>query len=829
LLRIGLWSLVALLVLAVAGALGAVWTVRRSMPGYAGTLRLPGLSAPVTVYRDDHAIPQLYAKTADDLFRAQGYVHAQERFWEMDFRRHLTSGRLAELFGADQVDTDRYLRTMGWRRVAEQEWQVISPDSRRYLQDYADGVNAYLDRTGGAAVSLEYAVLKLNNGGYHIAKWDPVDSLAWLKAMAWDLRGNMTDEIDRAALLGSGLSREQVESLYPAYPYTENRPILDGGAVTGGRFVGGTSGQGGGAQTAAIRDAAPTLAALGRALHSLPAAFSAQVPDVGSNSFVVSGKLTSTGKPILANDPHLSPSMPGIWYQMGLHCSCEFNVEGFTFSGMPGVVIGHNGRIGWGFTNLDPDVTDLYLEQVRGDQYLVDGEWRPLSVRHETIAVAGGKPVPLTIRTTDNGPLLSDASDELRGIGGRYAVALRWTALDPGHSMDALFALDRAANWTQFRAAAALFDVPSQNMVYADVDGNIGYQAPGRIPVRGKGDGRWPAPGWDSAYDWKSYIPFDALPNELNPARGYVATANQAVVDPHGYPYLLTQDWSYGYRSQRIADLIDAHGGGLTVADAQHIQFDNRNGFAAQIVPQLLTEQVTGLTAKALDLLRDWDFQQPADSPAASSAAAAYFNAFWQQLLRRTFDELPADRRPDGRDRWFLVIRNLMAQPDSPWWDVKSTPAVEHRDDIVRVSLSAAATELSRTLGKDPAKWRWGQLHTLYVQNQSFGTSGIGPVEWLFNYGPVGVSGGSSIVDATGWDASGDGYGVNAVPSMRMVVDLSNLDASSWIQLTGESGHAFSDHYHDQFDLWRTGGTLPMRWNEASVKSAARNTMTLRP
>ncbi|HKT03356.1 MAG TPA: penicillin acylase family protein [Rugosimonospora sp.] len=818
-----------LLSLALVAVAGAAWVVRRSMPGYGGQLILSGLSAPVTVYRDAHAIPQVYARDADDLFRAQGYLHAQERFWEMDFRRHLTSGRLAELFGADQVNTDRYLRTMGWRRVAEQEWPLISPDSRRYLRDYADGVNAYLARAGGSAVSLEYAILKLSNGGYRIAKWDPVDSLAWLKAMAWDLRGNMTDEIDRAALLASGLSREQVESLYPGYPYELNRPIVDGGSVSSGRFTAGTGGQGAG--VAAIRSAAPVLVALDRAL---PALVRDALPDIGSNSLVISGRLTTTGKPILANDPHLAPSMPGVWYQMGLHCTCDFNVEGFTFSGMPGVIIGHNGRIAWGFTNLDPDVTDLYLERVSGDRYLVDGQWRPLSIRHETIGVAGGKPVALTVRSTDNGPLLSDASDELTHIGGGYAVALRWTALDPGRTVDALFALDRAADWEQFRAAAALFEVPAQNMVYADVDGNIGYQAPGRIPIRGKGDGRWPAPGWDSAYDWKGYIPFDALPNELNPARGYIVTANQAVIDPHGYPYWLTADWSYGYRSQRLMDLIAQAPGRIGVPDVQAMQFDNRNGFAAQVVPQLLTERVGGRTAKALDLWRGWDFQQPADGTAGSaaaksSAAAAFFNAFWRQLLRRTFDELPADRRPDGSDRWFVVMRDLLAQPDSPWWDDRSTSTVEHRDDIVRAALDAATAELSSRLGPDPASWRWGGLHTLTVQNQSFGTSGIGPVEWLFNYGPVGVSGGSSIVDATGWDASSGGYAVDAVPSMRMIVDMSNLDSSRWIQLTGESGHAFSDHYHDQFDLWRTGGTLPMPWTEAAVRADARYTLTFKP
>jgi penicillin G amidase len=813
--RVLLWLGVGTLALVLAAVLGGLWTVRASFPQYSGTLTLPGLSAPVTVYRDAYAIPQVYARTADDLFTAQGYLHAQERFWEMDFRRHLTAGRLAELFGAGEVRTDGYLRTMGWRRVAEQEWPLISPQSRRILQDYANGVNAWLATNSGSAASLEYAVLGLSGSGYPIARWDPVDSLAWLKAMAWDLRGNMTDEITRATLLADGLPRDRIEQLYPPYPYATHPPIVGSGTVHNGVFAPP-------AAPAVPRDALRAAEPVLQALAGLP---DTSLPGIGSNSWVIAGSHTTTGKPILANDPHLAPTMPGIWYQMGLHCSCEYNVEGFTFSGLPGVVIGHNARIAWGFTNLGADVTDLYLEKVDGDRYEVDGQWHPFEIRHETIGVAGGAPVPLTVRVTDNGPLLSDASDELTKISGGkgYGVALRWTALEPGHTADALFALDRAGTWGEFRAAAAQFDVPAQNMTYADVDGNIGYQAPGRIPVRGAGDGRWPAPGWDSAYDWRGYIPFDALPSELNPARGYVVTANQAVVDPRGYPYLLTEDWSYGYRSARIGTLIDqatAGGARVSVPDVERMQFDNANGFAAQLVPALLG---TGVSVPGVDLLRHWDFQQRVDS-----APAAYFNAVYRHLLARTFDELPATQRPDGDDRWWVVLVNLLGQPDSPWWDERSTATVEHRDDILAAALRDASAELTSSQGSDPARWRWGAVHTLTLRNQSLGKSGIAPIEWLFNHGPVGVAGGSSIVDATGWNPSA-GYEVDAVPSMRMVVDLSTLDRSRWVELTGQSGHAFSAHYADQFELWRVGGNLPMRWDEATIRREARDTLTLRP
>jgi penicillin amidase len=844
-------ALIGLLAIALLLAGTGVWAVRRPFAQYDGAARLAGLSAPVTVYRDDHGVPQVYAKTADDLYRAQGYVHAQERFWEMDFRRHVTAGRLAELFGQAQVTTDTYLRTMGWRRVAEQEWDLLSADSRRYLTAYAGGVNAWLRDHQGGRASLEYTVLGLSNRGYRIEPWHPVDSLAWLKAMAWDLRGNMGTEIERAALLGAGLSRAQVEQLYPAYPFERNAPIVSGGDVAAGAFVAaGTSGPATGAGGGAGIDlpSAP-FDALGRDLTRLPTLLGTNGAGIGSNSWVVAGSHTTTGKPILANDPHLGPSMPAIWFQIGLHCDCGLHVEGFSFSGLPGVVIGHNDRIAWGFTNLGPDVTDLYLEKLDGDRYLVDGQWRDLDKRQETIKVAGGRPVTVTVRTTKDGPLLSDASAELRGIGetppltadGRpgdtaakqtpgYAIALRWTALEPGRTAEAIFTLNAARDWSDFRRAAAQFEVPAQNLIYADVDGNIGYQSPGRIPVRGKGDGRWPAPGWDSGYEWKSFIPFSELPSVYNPAQGYVVTANQAVIGP-AYPRFLTSDWAYGYRAERIRELLDSAGGKLDVTEVARMQTDSRNGMASTLVPLLLNTRVSGATGKAQALLRGWDFQQPADgepgsAQARSSAAAAYYNAVWRHLLARLFDELPADRRPDGDDRWFEVVRALLDDPASPWWASQGKP--QTREEIVAVAMRDASEELSRRLGDDPAGWRWGALHQLTVRNQTFGKSGIAAVEWLFNIGPVAASGGSSIVNATGWDAS-VGYEVDWVPSMRMVVDLSKLDDSRWVQLMGQSGHAFSPHYHDQFELWRTGGTLPMRWTRATIQREAEHRLILQP
>ncbi|GAA1612418.1 penicillin acylase family protein [Catellatospora bangladeshensis] len=839
-----LWLLGVVTVLAVVVAGLGVWSVRRAFATVDGELTLAGLSAPVTVRRDVYGIPQLYARTSDDLYRAQGYVHAQDRFWEMDFRRHVTAGRVSELFGQSQVETDKYLRTMGWRRVAEQELALLKPESQQALRAYADGVNAWLAANtdtaslpsgqgdgfaSSGALSLEYSLLGLQNSGYVIERWTPVDSLAWLKAMAWDLRGNMEAEIRRAALQAEGLSKEQVDQLYPAYPLDRNLPIVNGGVIVNGAFDAKATAP---APAPAVTPPAPAplsatgLRDLADGLAELPGLMgNADGDGIGSNSWVISGKLTATGKPILANDPHLSPSQPGIWYQIGLHCECGVEVAGFSFSGVPGVVIGHNAKIAWGFTNLDPDVIDMYLEEVDGDKVKAGDGWEQLTSRQEVIKVAGGSDVTITVRTGRHGPLLSDASESLAKLGGRYAIAMRWTALDPGRTADALFALNKAGNWTEFRAAAAQFEVPAQNIVYADVEGNIGYQSPGRIPVRGAGDGKRFAPGWDKAYDWTGFIPFDELPSVLNPDRGYVVTANQAVIGDQ-YQRHLTDDWSYGYRSQRIYDMIGTAGGKITVEDVQKQQFDNRNGFAPTLIPALQKAPRPALSQvekNADALLVDWDYQQGEDS-----AAAAYYNAIWKNLLGLTFDELGADYAADGGDRWFEVVRGLLNKPDDKWWDAKGTPAVEQRDDMLAQAMSAAVKELAEAQGEDPKQWRWGAMHTLTPTHATFGESGIGPIEWLFNRDTVGVSGGDAIVNATGWSA-GEGYEVDAVPSMRMIVNLADLNESRWVQLTGNSGHAFHENYADQFELWRTGRTLPFRFDKAAIEAEAKATLTLKP
>ncbi|MBB5939811.1 penicillin acylase family protein [Streptomyces zagrosensis] len=896
---------IAVVLVLVAGVgYGVFWsisTVRASFPETTGSIQLKDMSAPVQVKRDGSGVPQLYADTSEDLFRAQGFVQAQDRFWEMDVRRHLTAGRLSEMFGSDQVETDAFLRTLGWREIAQREYDTkLSGETKKYLKAYSDGVNAYLEDHDGAELSVEYAALSFKNE-YKPQKWTPIDSVAWLKAMAWDLRGNMQDEIDRS-LASSRLSAEQIEDLYPSYPYDRNRPIVDRGAVNpltkefdpkGEEQSDGTGVQG--ATSPGVGDGLQTqLSSLSKTLDEIPALLGPSGNGIGSNSWVVSGAHTTTGKPLLANDPHLAPQMPSLWYQMGLHCNqvsakCPYDVAGYTFSGMPGVVIGHNQDIAWGMTNLGADVSDLYLEKVTTDSYLYDGKQRPFTTRKETIKVAGGKARHITVRSTKHGPIVSDRDDELEKIGEKapvgdaapdrgdgYAVSLQWTALKPSKTMDAVFQLNRASDFTEFRAAAANFAVPSQNLIYADTKGNIGYQAPGQIPLRGKDkngkpiDGRYPAPGWDSAYDWTKYIPQKALPYEYNPKRGYIVTANQAVIDREKYPYLLTDDWGYGARSQRITELIESKvkdGGKISTDDMQTMQMDNSSEIAKLLTPYLLKINIKDdYVRDAQKLLEGWDYTQDADS-----ASAAYFNAVWRNTLKLAFgNKLPKELRvkdqclrvrpvndtgpvedldddsdlitecgerdkdvaqPDGGDRWFEVVRKLLKDPKNDWWHTngnQTTRGIDTRDQLLARALKDARYELTSKLGKDIDTWSWGRLHQLTIKNQTLGTKGPGFVQWLLNRGPWNLSGGEAAVNATGWNAAG-GYEVVWVPSMRMVVNLDNLDKSRWINLTGASGHAYHEHYDDQTKKWVKGELLDWPFSKQAVSEATDDELALTP
>ncbi|WP_242046065.1 MULTISPECIES: penicillin acylase family protein [Calothrix] len=833
-------NFVILLLVLVLLLLGFItYNVRQSFPVENGAIALTGLKAEVTVQRDRWGVPHIYAANSHDLFMAQGYIHAQDRFWQMDFWRHIGSGRLAEMFGSSQIATDKYLRTMGWARIAQQEIAQVNAEMKGYLQAYADGVNAYLAEHQGSKLSLEYAVLKFLNPGYKPEPWQMLHSLTWGKVMAYDLGRNFEREIERTILLKT-LNLAQVEELFPPYP--QDLPVIlpeEQKKQTGEEknfdeteLIASSIAQ----VTAAIT---PALQSLTQPMLAVEELIGSRGIGIGSNNWVISGKLTATGKPILANDPHLAVQMPSIWYEVGLHCTtktaeCPYNVTGFSFAGMLGVIIGHSDRIAWGVTNVEPDVMDLYIEKINPNnpnQYEVNGKWVDMQLVKETIKVAGSQAIVQTVRYTRHGPILSDVSPKLQHLPGnqgieipqQYAVALRWTALEPSTLGYAIPLLNRAQNWQDFRAAAKNYDVPAQNLVYADIDGNIGYQMPGKFPIRAKGNGRYPVPGWTDEYEWLGYIDFEQLPKSFNPPQGYIASANNLVQTK--YPYLITTDWVYGYRAQRIVEMIAQANQPLSLLDVELIQGDNRNLNAQNLVPLLKDISLNQPHLEtARQLLINWDLQLEMSSP-----AAALFEVFWKHLLADTFhDQLPQDYFPDGGDRWYEVIKNIIKQPNSSWWDNRNTPQVENRDNILQQAFTAAVYELEQIQGKDPKSWNWGNLHRITFRNATLGKSGVAMIEALFNRGAFATGGNGETVNANRWKAN-KSFEVTDIPSLRMIVDLKNLDNSLAIHAPGQSGHAFHKHYIDMVDPWRKIEYHSMLWEQENVNANTAAKLKLTP
>ncbi|MCK6539615.1 MAG: penicillin acylase family protein, partial [Anaerolineales bacterium] len=726
--------------------------------------------------------------------------------------------------------------------IAEQEYAALEPEFEVMVDSYTEGVNAYLKGHDKEALSLEYAILGLLNPDYVIEPWAPAHSLTWGKMLAYDLRGNMDEEIKRAILIKT-LTPEQVDELFPSYP--EDHPVIVNKI---------------GAGEAAFAAPIPivrqlpneTLAALQHNASLLDDLMGPANNDVGSNSWAVAGSRTATGMPILANDPHLAIQMPSIWYQIGLHCKpktegCPYDVAGFSMAGVPAVIIGHNDRIAWSMTNVGPDVMDLYIEKVNPEnpnQYEVNGQWVDFEIRREVVKVAGGDPIEMDVRISRHGPVISEVFGVLKNEGDpedkdfipfkdnvgvelpeHYAIALKWTAFTASSSFVAPWMANTAQNFEEFREAARTARVPSQNLVYADVDGNIGYQMPGDIPIRKNGDGTLPVPGWTDDFEWMGYIPFEELPWSFNPPEGYIATANNQV-PPRDYPHLISTDWDLGFRANRIVEMIENAPGKIDLAYVQKMQGDNYDGGAPYILPVLLEMKFDASNLNdGLASLKNWDYQVSADS-----APAAIYEAFWRNLLAETFhDDLPERYFPNGGDTWFEVTRNIVNDPNSFWWDDKTTTdAVETRNDIFARAFEKAIAELEDRLGKDQSQWKWGELHTATFKNGTLGQSGIFLIEDLFNRGPFPTSGGTDIVNATAWRAS-QGYEVTNVPSMRMIVDLGNLNNSLTVHTTGQSGHAYHPHYIDMAQLWANVEYYPMWWNLDSVIEDVEGHLVLTP
>ncbi|MBE9211704.1 penicillin acylase family protein [Plectonema cf. radiosum LEGE 06105] len=815
------------------------YTFRKSFPQENGTIAIRGLENQVKVLRDEWGIPQIYATSSHDLFLAQGYVHAQDRFWQMDFWRHIGAGRLSEMFGESQLDKDKFLRTMGWKHIAQQEFATLNAETKANLQAYAEGVNIYLASHQGSALSLEYAVLKLIHRQYRPEPWQPIDSILWGKVMAYDLSTNLGDEIERSILL-KDFSQQRVEELFPVYP--DDFPVIVPEFKVAKKAEETKTKQN--INLLALPDITPDLKSIASNVAAMEEILGGTRIGVGSNSWTISGKRTVTGKPILADDPHLAVQMPSIWYEVGLHCistsnsisnNCPYNVTGFSFAGVPGVIVGHNHRIAWGVTNVMSDTMDLYVEKINPEnpnQYEINGKWVDMQLVNEEIQVADSEPVNQIVRYTQHGAILSDVLPSLQKfpkssvkVPTNYAVSLRWTVLEPSQLITAIQEINRAENWSQFRRAASKFDIAAQNLVYADVDGNIGYQMTGKTPIRKKGDGRYPVAGWNDEYEWIGYIDFEESPHSFNPSRGYIVTANNAIVD-QSYPYVITKDWVHGYRAKRIEEMISDTNKLLTLADIESIQGDTLDINARDLIPIFKSIDFDdSQTENARQLLLNWDFQLKIESP-----ASAIFETFWKKLLALTFhDELPLDYHPDGGDRWYAVVKNLMEQPDNLWWDNRNTPQVENRDEIFKQALVEAVAELENSLGHNPEKWTWGKLHQINFRNVTLGKSGVALIERLFNRGTFATAGDGETVNANRWKANQSSFEVTHIPSLRMIVDLASFDNSQAIHSTGQSGHAFNPHYTDMIEPWRDIKYHSMLWEDDKIDRNTKSALLLVP
>ena len=763
---------------------------------------MAGLSSPVTIEVDAHGVPTITAATPEDALFGQGYVHARDRLWQMEFQRRVGSGRLAEMLGARAVPVDRFLRTLGFRRAAEAAWPGLSAGARRAIEAYVAGVNAFL--SGDSARPAELALLRVGPEPF-----TPVDCLVWSKMMAWDLAWNARDEIRRAAYVAK-VGTQRAAEMFPEAPLAPTI-LLDDEWVSG--FESRVSGSA--PRRSEIHN--PKSEIQNRFVpwrrldeeFELIARLGLTGEDNGSNSWVVSGGRTATGKPLLANDPHLGLHTPSLWYLARLEAP-SLSVTGASLPGVPGIIIGHNARIGWGLTSLEPDVQDLYLEEVDPrdpSRYRFRGQWRAFESRSETIHVRGKPDVALTVRASLHGPIVTDVLSGAKRLG--RPVALRWTGFDPDDTTaEAFLGFDRAGNWQEFLQAASLLTAPAQNLVYADVDGHIGYTATGSIPIRQRGDdGLLPVPG-DGEHEWQGTIPFAKLPRVLDPPRGFIATANNRVVSP-AYPWPFTLDWPEPYRARRITDRLTALAK-ASPEDMAAIQMDEVSYQALELLPLLLDTSPADTASKdALERLRGWDGSFTADS-----VPAAIYAAWYAALSTMPEDELGESNPGNVRSRF--LIRALAA--DSPWCDDVRTPARETCAEFKRNALAKAVAVLRARLGAQVSGWRWGRLHVARSPHDAFDQV---PLLRSFFSLEAHRGGDASTVNVGAYRRDGS-FVMTAGASYRQVLDFSDLAKSRFVITTGESGNVFDRRYRDQLPMWHDGRYIAIESEPAAKKLVLR-------
>jgi penicillin G amidase len=763
-----------------------------SLPQISGTIALDGLNAPVEIMRDKYGIPHIFAQTDSDALFALGYVHAQDRLWQMEQTRRAGTGRLSEIFGPATLTFDRISRTLGLGRAAEAAVEALDPQGRALLDAYCAGVNAYI-RDHRGAWPPEFLLL-----GTAPEPWRPADSLVWGELMAVQLSGHWRQALLRARLL-KRLSPEQVEQLWPPYP--DEAPVTLAGDAGLFRAL----------PLAALDAAAALLDGRG-----------------ASNAWVVDGAHSETGKPILANDPHLGFSLPILWYLATIETP-DLHLAGVTTPGVPVVVLGHNDRIAWGMTTTTGSVEDLFIERLDSQdvgRYQTPEGPLPFRTRAETIAVHGAPDDKLTVRETRHGPVLSDLFEDLSAVAERGTViALSATWLQPGNkTAEALMQLNRARDWSGFTAALKDFGAPEQNLTYADVDGNIGFYAAGLVPIRKAGDGRLPVPGWSGEYDWTGFIPFEELPHGFNPASGRFLNANNRVTPP-GYPYLITRDgWDQPYRAERIAALLDATPKASLERFAA-MQADSVSLAARDLLPFLAAATPTGLAGqKMLERLKSWDGVMDRQKP-----EPLVFSAWLRELNRGLF----ADRMGEAFGAFWGPRASLVKAvfTGHPEWCAKpgaAKPAPEDCRVQSTEALDRAMAWLAERYGRDPSLWRWGDAHRAEFRSRVLDHLPMGgrfidirfPADggdYTLNRGAYDLTDAAEPFD----DIHGAGY--------RAIYDLADLGGSQFIIATGESGNPLSRHFGDLSDLWRRYDYLRLDQSHDTLAHDGEGMLTLRP
>jgi penicillin amidase len=829
--RIGrvLASLLIVTLFAALGGLAWLYSMARSvLPQLDGTAKISGLSARVTVSRDGHGVPTIDAASFEDLFFAQGYVTAQDRLWQMDVMRRFAAGEISEILGADFLKHDREQRILELRVAAQKALEVSSAQNRAHFEAYARGVNAYV-ASHRDRLPIEFRILR-----YSPRPWAPEDSTLIAAQMVKDLNHYpYRDALDREKILAK-LGPELTADLYVNSSWHDRPPTVarfsleqDTGNEDEERHKRSQVSSSVAQQTAtpAFHDLVGAGLAndgFARALEQDSEALDADTRMVvGSNNWVVSGAHTVSGKPLLSNDMHLGHQMPNLWYEAHLRCSTSgcgnFDAAGVTLPGLPYVIVGHNQRIAWGLTNVGPTVEDVYIETFNPDgQYLTPAGWKSPEHRHEVIHVKGKPDVVLDVALTRHGPIITDLVP-----GESRQLALRWTLYEGTH--DPFFEVDSAQNWEQFRRAFSAFDAPGQNVVFADVDGNIGYQATGKIPIRASGDGSLPENGSDDIHEWTGYIPFDKLPSTYNPSSGIIATANGRI-SPDGYPFSISTGWEAPWRTARIYRVLES-GKKFSASDMLGLQTDIYSDaerfFAERFVYAVDHAKKSSLrTKQAAELMRGWDGRMTADSAAPTIGYRARVE-LTRLLLEAKLGSAPADPRQIAASlNWktygwgmqSVWLENVL-QGQLKRWLPESYGSY---DELLTAAVEAAVS--GPEVPQDLASWHWGGFHPVEIQHPI-----LGKIPLLQRWSGPGVQ-----------PQSGSGYTVKAVsrshgPSERLTVDLSDLDQSTLNLVTGEAGSFLSPYYLDQWKAWYEGYTFKLPFTQPAVAAAQQHVLVLEP